>query len=144
MSAPSTPTEYIKVGSLKPNLANINIIVKVMNVSQPRVITSRRSGREHKIAEALVGDETGAVLLTLWDDQIKKVETNDTIEIRNGYTTLFKGSLRLNAGKAGTLEKAEKEIKEVNTKNNLSRTTYIQIPWETWEATPYRRRRRRR
>lgn len=136
--------DYMKVEQLKPNFRNVNLIVKVLNISSSRAFQSRRSGREHLIAEAFVGDETGSVLLTLWDNQINMFQVGDVLEIRGGYTSLFKGSLRLNVGRSGQIGKVEREIEEVNTRNNLSQTTYIQIPWRAGEGRPFRRRRKRR
>ena len=138
-----TSDEYMKVSSLKPDLRNLNMKVKIVNIGASRTISPRRGGRDHLVAEALVGDETGVVILTLWDDQIKKFKAGDTVRIRNGYTTIFKGSLRLNTGKSGKMEKTEDEISEVNTRNNLSERSYIQIPWHLSESGPFRRRRRR-
>jgi len=135
--------EYMKVGSLKPDLRNLNMTVKIVNIGASRTISPRRGGRDHLVAEALVGDETGVVILTLWDDQIGRFKAGDTIRIKNGYTTIFKGSLRLNTGKSGKMEKIEDEISEVNTRNNLSEKPYIQIPWHLSESGPFRRRRRR-
>ncbi|RJS84462.1 single-stranded DNA-binding protein [Candidatus Bathyarchaeota archaeon] len=133
-----------KVGSLKPDLRNLDMTVKIVNIGDSRIVFSRRGEKKHLVAEALVGDETGVIVLTLWDDQIKRFKAGDTIKIKNGYTTLFRGSLRLNTGKSGVIEKAEKEITEVNTRNNLSEKTYVQIPWHLSESSPYRRRRRKR
>jgi replication factor A1 len=75
----------------------------------------------------LIGDETGCVYLTLWDDNIEKVNEGDTVNIGNGYVTLFRGNMRLNVGRYGTLEIAEEAFEgEVNTENNLSDKVYEQ------------------
>lgn len=136
-------TVYVKVGDLKPGFVDVNTMVKVVNVGSPRVIFSRRDRSEHQIADALVGDETGSIILTLWERQIGKIKAGDTLEIKNGYTSLFKGSLRLNVGGRGTLEKVDKEIENVNLRNNLSEETHIRTPWRASERRPFRRRRRR-
>ena len=138
------PLNECKVRSLKPDLQNLDMIVKIINIGDSRIVFSRRGERKHLVAEALVGDETGVVVLTLWDDQVERFKAGDTVRIKNGYTTLFKGSLRLNTGKSGSIEKAEEEITEVNTRNNLSERTFVQIPWHLSESSPYRRKRRRR
>lgn len=135
--------EYTKVADLKPNFVDVNAIVKVVSVSSPRTVISRRSGREHRIAEALVGDETGSVVLTLRDEMIEMLKTDQVLEIRSGYTTLYKGSLRLNVGRKGEVRKTNVEIATVNTKNNLSQITHIQIPWKSYETGPFRKKRRR-
>jgi len=137
------PTESMKVGALKSNFTNLNIVVKILSVGQPRVIFSRRDRSEHQVAEALVGDETGCVLLVLWDNQIDALRVGEVYEIKNGYTNLFHGSLRLNMGKYGTAEKAELDIEEVNTKNNLSEEMHGDTSWYQANKRPYRRQRRR-
>ncbi|MFW9886313.1 MAG: hypothetical protein ACFFEX_18145, partial [Candidatus Thorarchaeota archaeon] len=43
-----------------------------------------------------------------------------TYLLKNGYTGLFKGNLRLNIGKYGELSDAEEAIEEVNTDNDMS------------------------
>ncbi|MFQ5758431.1 MAG: hypothetical protein ACE5IF_01990 [Candidatus Bathyarchaeia archaeon] len=137
------PTELVKVGPLKSNLTNLNVVVKVLSIGEPRVIFSRRDRSEHRVTEALVGDETGCVLLTLWDNQIDALSIGEVYEIKNGYTNLFHGSLRLNMGKYGTAEKVDRDIEEVNTKNNLSEERHGDTSWRDATRRPYRRRRRR-
>lgn len=138
-----TPTEPAKVGTLKSNLTNLNVVVKVLSVRDPRVIFSRRDRHEHRVTEAFVGDETGCVLLTLWDNQIDALTIGEVYEIKNGYTNLFHGSLRLNMGKYGTAEKVDMTIEEVNKKNNLSEEVHRDTSWRDSTRRPYRRRRRR-
>ncbi len=128
---------------LKPSSRNVNAVVKVVDIGQPRSIFVRRDNSEHRVAKALVGDETGTVLLNLWDAQIDLVSVNDVVEINNGQTSLFRGTLRLNIGRRGTAEKVDTEIDEVNKGNNLSEKRYPQARWYRSTKMPFRRRRRR-
>ena len=134
--------DYSKVGSLKPDLRNLDLVVKIVNIGPSRGLESKRVRKQHLIAEALVGDETGSVVLTLWDDQIQRFVADDVVGISGGYTTLFRGSLRLNVGRAGRIEKTDKTMDEVNTRNNLSQETHIRVPWLLSEGRPFRKRRR--
>ena len=138
-----TTVEYTKVKELKPNFEDVNMIVKVVSVGSPIMIISRRSGKPHRIAEALVGDETGSVILTLRDEMIENFKTDDVLEIRGGYTTLYKGSLRLNVEKTGDIRKTDRKIETVNVKNNISQVTHIYIPWKSYETGPFKKRRRK-
>jgi len=123
-----------KVGELTPQSRAVNVTAKVVSKSEIREIPLGRDGNAHKVCDALVGDETGSVYLTLWDDNIEKVNEEDTLRIENGYVTLFKGSMRLNIGKYGKMAPAEKPFEgEVNTENNVSSKTYEQ------ERRPFRR-----
>ena len=127
-----TPVEA-KVGELTPQSRAVNVTAKVVSKSEVRDIPMGRDGSAHKVCDALVGDETGAIYLTLWDDNIEKVNDNDTIRVENGYVTLFKGNMRLNIGKYGKLDMAKEPLTaEVNTENNVSNKTYEQ------ERRPFR------
>jgi replication factor A1 len=98
-----------------------------MSKSEVRNVAAGRDGEPHKVSDAMVGDETGCIYLTLWDDNIEKVKEGDTINVKNGYINLFRGNMRLNIGRYGTLEMAEQAIAgEVNTQNNMSTQVYEQ------------------
>ncbi|NIR88108.1 hypothetical protein GWO13_11425 [Candidatus Bathyarchaeota archaeon] len=112
--------EFGKVEDLKTYTRRANLRVKVISKGEPKGVVSRRDGSTHKVAEALVGDETGCILLNLWDEDIGRFEVGDVLQIRNGYVKLFRGSMRLNIGRHGEAEKLEEEMAEVNTENNLS------------------------
>ena len=100
--------------------------VKVISINSVREVTSRRDGSSHQVTEALVADETGAVLLTLWDDAIGEVNVGDVYDVRNGYVRLFRGSMRLNTGRLGSLTPSEEAIDETNVDNNMSDRQYEQ------------------
>ncbi len=122
-----------KVGDLTPQSKAVNVTAKVVSKTEIREIPMGRDGSPHKVSDALVGDETGVVYLTLWDDNIEKLNEGDTIRVENGYVTLFKGNIRLNIGKYGKLDLAETPLEaEVNTENNVSSKTYEQ------QRRPYR------
>jgi len=48
-----------KIEQLKPNTKSVNLIVKVASKGEPRVV----SGGAHRVADILVGDETGVIVL---------------------------------------------------------------------------------
>ena len=122
-----------KVGDLTPQSKAVNVTAKVVSKTEIREIPMGRDGSPHKVSDALIGDETGVVYLTLWDDNIEKVNDGETVRIENGYVTLFKGNIRLNIGKYGKLDVAEVPLEaEVNTENNVSSKTYEQ------ERRPFR------
>ena len=116
-----------KVGELNPSSRAVNVLAKVVSKSEVRNIAAGRDGEPHKVSDALVGDETGCIYLTLWDDNIEKVNAGDTVNVKNGYINLFRGNMRLNIGRYGTLEISEQAIAgEVNTENNVSNQVHEQ------------------
>ena len=118
------PLEFSVVSDLGPRMRRMNLKVKCESLNELREVSSRNDGSTHKVTEALMGDETGSILLTLWDDTIDRVEIGKSYTIKNSYTSIFRGSLRLNLGKYGELEDSEEEISEINTENNLSEKVY--------------------
>ncbi len=122
----SESEELIKIEKLTPNSREVNVIAKVVSKSQVRNVTGR-DYTVRRVADALVGDETGCVYLTLWDDNIDKINEEATLRITNGYVNLFRGNMRLNIGRYGSFELLEESpITEVNTENNLSDKRYEQ------------------
>jgi len=83
---------------------NVNIKVKVLSISEPKQVTTG-TGIEHEILEAKVEDETGSIVLVLWDEKIILLKVGDALQIENGFVTSFKGEWRINVGKYGEVAK---------------------------------------
>ena len=101
----------MKIEEITPESKQINLLAKVVNVGEMREIPSR-FGPSRKVADAQIGDETGTVILSLWEDQINSVKKDELIKIENGYVSFVKsaqtpgkGNIRLNIGKYGKMEK---------------------------------------
>jgi replication factor A1 len=105
-------------------MKSLNITFKVVEKGESREVTSRRDGETHRVVDAVAGDSTGTVILSLWDDFIDTVNVDTTYRLENGYTSLFQGHLRLNIGRYGKIEEAEKSIDEVDMDNDLSATEH--------------------
>ena len=108
------------VAELKPRMKNVTISFKVVAVGEEREVTSRNDGATHRVADATVGDTTGCVQVPLWDNSLDDVKAGTTYTLKNGYTGLFRGNLRLNIGKFGELAEAEEAIAEVNEEVDMS------------------------
>ena len=81
---------------------HVNMEVKVLGAAEPkRIITGE--GAEYMILEVEVGDETGSMIMVLWDDKIAPLKIGDALKIENGFVTSFKGSWRINVGKYGKI-----------------------------------------
>jgi replication factor A1 len=108
----------LKISEMRPR-ARVDTTFKVLEKNEPR---ETRTGK--RVTEAVVGDDSGTVLMTLWEETIGEVDVGKTYTITNGYANLFRGSLRLTTGRMGSLEESEEEVGEVNTENNMSEKRY--------------------
>jgi replication factor A1 len=119
MDQPEEPVS--KISELSSYNRRINTVVKIISKTPPREVTSKEDGSVHKVAEALVADDTGSVYMTLWDEAVDEIEEDQVIRLSNAYMNTFKGSLRLNMGRYGTYETLEEApFDELNLENNLS------------------------
>ena len=116
----------MKIEEITPESKQINVMAKIVNVGEPREIPSR-FGPSRKVADALIGDETGSVVLSLWEDQINQLSKDDIVKIENGYVSFVKsktnpakGHIRLNIGKYGKIEKLADGVSAVKEEINLS------------------------
>ena len=123
MSYDREPVEAT-VAELRPQMKSLNITFKIVEKGEDREVTSRRDGETHRVVDAVAGDSTGTVILSLWDDFIDTVNTETTYRLENGYTSLFQGHLRLNIGRYGKIEEAEAPIEEIDMENDLSATEH--------------------
>lgn len=109
----------VTVSELTPQSKRVNLTMRVLDKSEPRDIPNR-FGPANRVAEATVGDSSGTVIMSLWNDQIDTVEEGDTIQVLNGYVSLLRGNIRLNVGKYGRIVMADDEVTDVNEDVNVS------------------------
>lgn len=109
----------MNVSELTPRSRGVDLTLQVVEKKEERDVTVRSTGKNHRVAEFLVGDDSGVILLSLWDDNIDAIEIGKTYELKNGYVSIFRNSMRLNTGKYGSIEASEQSV-EANTENNLS------------------------
>jgi replication factor A1 len=100
---------HLKIENLNVGMKKINVIAQVLETAEPsKVHTQFRDNAV--VSNASIGDETGKILLCLWDQQINSVHTGDCIEIKNAHVAVFKGEKQLRLGKNGTITVLEKPI----------------------------------
>ena len=110
----------VNVKDLRPGMSRVNIEVKVIKAFEPRTVTTR-DGRRLTLAEFEVGDDTGSIILTLWEDKIEAIKQGDLIRISNGYVNSFRGEPRLSIGRYGKMEQISKFSSTPTGKGSFSR-----------------------
>jgi replication factor A1 len=93
----------MKIKDLKDGMKKVEVEGKVMEKTEPREVMSRFKDQTYKVATAVIADDSGTIKLTLWNDQINQVNVDNTVKIKNGYITSFRGEIQLNTGKFGSL-----------------------------------------
>ncbi len=92
----------MKASEVKPGMRNVSLDLKVVEKGEPHSFnTDKGKGR---VATAVCEDDSGKVKISLWNDEIEKIEVGDKIHIENGYSRLFKDEVHVSAGKYGELK----------------------------------------
>lgn len=92
----------MKLSELKSGQGKVDITVEVKTLAPAR--TFNKYGKDITVANATVSDESGEMILSLWNEDIAKVKVGDKVQVSNGYVSEFQGKLQLGAGKFGKLE----------------------------------------
>ena len=93
----------MKISELTDGARNVDLEAEVSEKGETRTVNTR-FGNEANVADVKIKDDSGEITLSLWNEDINKVEIGSKIKIENGYTNSFRGEVKLNVGRYGTLE----------------------------------------
>jgi replication factor A1 len=107
---------HMKIENLQVGMKKVNVIAKVLETSEPsKVHTQFRDNA--LVSNAWIGDETGKIMLCLWDQQVNAVSVGDRIEVKNAHVAMFKAKKQLRLGKNGTITILEKPLLNETAEN---------------------------
>ncbi|WIV68339.1 single-stranded DNA binding protein [Natrialbaceae archaeon AArc-T1-2] len=103
------------VEDLSLGLSNVNLVGVVLDTDSVRTF-DRDDGSEGRVANLTLGDSTGRVRVTLWDeraDRVADLESGTTVEVVDGYVRERDGDLELHVGNRGAVEEVDAEVEYV-------------------------------
>lgn len=103
-----------KIKDIKDGMGNLNLTGKVLEISEVRIF-QRKDGNSGKVGNLLIGDSTGKIRVTLWDEKtefLDEIEYGDTVELLNAYAreNAFTQKVEIQIGSRGVIRKTEKQI----------------------------------
>jgi len=106
--------EFIPIEDIRADMSNINISGRVLDIGEIRTF-EKKDGSTGRVGNLLLGDSTGKIRLTLWDEKtsfLDEVDFDETIEVLHAYSreNAFNQQVELNLGGRGIIQKSEKEI----------------------------------
>ncbi|MFX1513472.1 MAG: hypothetical protein ACFFCQ_12865 [Promethearchaeota archaeon] len=114
-SCPHFPRHRIE--DLDSSSTAVDIAFEVLRKISEEAVKNQRL-KTHHVAEFLVGDETGQVVLSVWDDDIEFIEVGKAYLLKGGKTKIFRSSLRLVRGKGTFLPLQEMVWLPKNNENS--------------------------
>ena len=104
-----------RVEDLSLGASDVDLVGKVLDTDAVRTF-DRDDGSEGRVANLTVGDETGRVRVTLWDekaDLAEEFESGEVVEVGDGYVRERDGDLELHVGDRGTVERVDEDVEYV-------------------------------
>ena len=112
----------MKINELTTGQGNVDVKGTIKEVGEAR--SFNRFGRELKVVNAVLEDDSGSIKLTLWNEDADNFKQGDVVKITNGYVNEFQGEAQLTAGKFGKMEKVgEGEASEAETASEAPQET---------------------
>jgi len=112
--------EY-RVDDLSLGLSDVTLVGQVLGTDDVRTF-SRDDGSEGQVSNVLVGDDSGRIRVTLWDEQAPladEFEHGDVVEIVDGYVRERDGDLELHVGDRGDVHTVDEPVEFVPETSNI-------------------------
>ncbi len=93
----------VQISELEVRQNNVDVEGTIIEIGETK--TFNKFGRELRVADAVLKDDSGTIKLSLWNEDINKFKVGDKVKITNGYINEFQGEKQLTAGKFGKMEK---------------------------------------
>jgi replication factor A1 len=103
------------IDSLAMGQSDVTLDGVVLDTEPVRTF-DRDDGSEGRVGNLVIGDETGRLRVTLWDEQTEAVEAfepGDTVEVVDGYVREREGSLELHVNDRSAVEAVDSEVEFV-------------------------------
>lgn len=106
--------EFTPVADIRADMDNINVSGRILDIGEIRTF-EKKDGSPGRVGNLLLGDSTGKIRLTLWDEKtsfLDEIDFDETIEVLHAYSreNAFNQQVELNLGGRGIIQKSEKEI----------------------------------
>jgi len=101
-----------RVDDLSLGLSDVNLRGRVLATDSVRTF-DRDDGSEGRVSNLTLGDETGRVRITLWDEKADRAEELDagvSVEVVDGYVRERDGDLELHVGSRGAVEAIDEDV----------------------------------
>lgn len=95
----------MKISELQPKQGNVEVEGTILEISPAREF--QKFGRPGKVANSILQDDSGKIVLTLWNEDVDRFKEGDKVAIKNGYVNEWQGEKQLTSGRYGSIEKAD-------------------------------------
>jgi len=125
----------LKIENIVPEMRKVHIKARVVDISDINTFERDDDEEDGKVQNLVLGDETGTIRVTLWDDQTEiaeKIDEDDVIEISGAYSVEDnQGNAELRLGDEVQVKMADDDdIPEVKNPNEAQEASIIDVSEE--------------
>ena len=105
-------TDTYRIEDLSLGLSDVDLAGLVLDTEPVRTF-DRDDGSEGKVSNLVLGDPTGRIRVTMWDeraDHATEIEPGTSVEVVDGYVRERDGDIELHVGDRGAVEEIDEEI----------------------------------
>ena len=106
-------TDGYTIEDLSMGLSDVTVRGQVLDTDDRVRTFDRDDGSEGRVANLVLGDETGRIRVTLWDENTELIDAfdpGDSVELVDGYVRERDGDLELHVGDRGTIEAIDEDV----------------------------------
>ena len=107
-----SPGDGSTVDALRMGQSDVALTGQVLDTGEVRTF-DRDDGSEGQVANITLGDETGRIRVTLWDERAPRAEElspGTTVEIADGYVRERDGDIELHVGDRGRVDEVDAAV----------------------------------
>ncbi|MFB6174834.1 MAG: DUF2240 family protein [Candidatus Nanohalobium sp.] len=124
--------QELKVENIVPEMRKVRLKARVVDISDVNTFERDDDEEDGKVQNIVLGDETGTIRVTLWDEQTEiaeKIDEDDVIEISGAYTVEDnQGNAELRLGDEVQVKMAdEDDIGEVKNPNEAQEASISSV-----------------
>ena len=101
-SLAKSKAERLQIEDLSAGRKHVKVKARVLEISKPREVLTR-FGSSAYVSNAIIGDNTETIELSLWNEQANALSVDDVIEIEDGHVAYFRGKKQLRIGRRGEI-----------------------------------------
>ncbi len=99
-----------KIAEIKRDMSNVSLVAAVVDPGEVREF-ERKDGGKGLVRGVILGDETGKIRLTLWNEMAQMpLATGETVEVVNGSSRERYGLLEIQTGGSTVVRKSSQQL----------------------------------
>ena len=137
-------SEDLKIDNIVPDMRKVVVKGKVLNISDLNTFERDDDEEDGKVQNILLGDDTGTIRVTLWDEQTEiadNVSEGDVIDMAGCYTVEDdRGNAELRLGDSATVKMADDQdlFDDIQSQSGGGSSTEVAISEVNTEGTNYK------